>query len=72
MLGKCLAQLDLAQFAGRGDIGHAIAFPHSFSSLRGAKRRSNPVFAPHSGLLRFARNDGFKQPQRSHVFNTNA
>jgi hypothetical protein len=28
------------------------------SSLRGAKRRSNPVlFGPDAGLLRFARND---------------
>src|SRR5258707_9552187 len=46
--------------------------PSFISSLRGAKRRSNPVFAPHSGLLRSARNDDFKQPQRSRMLNVSA
>src|SRR3954470_22445664 len=47
----------------------AIAARPSFqsSSLREAKRRSNPGFAPRlrAGLLRYARNDGFIEPGRA-------
>jgi len=32
-------------------------------SLRGARRRSNPFFTWRNGLLRFARNDGYKAVQ---------
>jgi hypothetical protein len=31
---------------------------NALTSLRGAKRRSNPFFFDAAGLLRFARNDG--------------
>src|SRR5579863_3291243 len=56
-----LAPLDLSPHAGRGVL----------SSLRGAKRRSNPAglsaFASRPGLLRCARNDEF-YPSRAALF----
>jgi hypothetical protein len=42
-----------------------VVFEIAATSLRGAKRRSNPAFlfrAANSGLLRFARNDVLKTP----------
>src|SRR6266568_9155941 len=36
-------------------------------SLRGAKRRSNPLLRGY-GLLRFARNDGRHQPEEIYLF----
>src|SRR5258706_3467222 len=46
--------------------------PYLSLSLRGAKRRSNPILSsPRPGLLRCARNDGFKLDS-THALNLSA
>src|ERR1700731_3840778 len=45
-----------------------LGFAHFSTSLRGAKRRSNPVFLRDAGLLRYARNDGTKFSSHAVIF----